>query len=557
LSPDRPPGGGSGRGPSVAECLEAGSYYLERGDFEASRAWLQYALRLDPYNQRAHERLEKLERRVARGGLATGDLPPLPPPPVPPARPNAAVIPVLGPSLVPPQIPPSHPGGGAGRTPPGFGPPGDFGRPSPGPVGVGGGPSGPGGGRPTTARSTAPEPATLVSHEMAAARAQRGAAPAPPGRGGVGLAERAADPVTWFRAAHAVAARLPPELERQLIGARPSTVPFEHSGTFPGLGPEWGGAPPARDWGLVPSTAGLSALPDLGVGPPASPSRDLPPGDALGRVPTRSGVRTADIAAAEQWSGSGTGSSGRTSPSAARSSPEAARAGWGAGGLPVIAVPPWSPAPGSSADLPLGGGGGPLAPPRAPVSIAPRAPVPSDPLDFVTAGAEAPRPSGSTSEPDRIVSPWDSDRDLASAAVSEAPGPMPERRTSGGVGLARSRLALDDVDGALDALGPIGPGHPERAEAERLTEAIEARLLAICTTRVGSLSRAPEVILRDQQLIWMSMNHRVGYLLSQIDGRMTYEDLIALSGMSKADTLRILCRLLAEGVIGHPGEPGR
>jgi hypothetical protein len=49
--------------------------------------------------------------------------------------------------------------------------------------------------------------------------------------------------------------------------------------------------------------------------------------------------------------------------------------------------------------------------------------------------------------------------------------------------------------------------------------------------------------------MWLNLDHRAGFLLAQIDGTVSYDDLFALSGLPHLDTARILAALLQEGVI--------
>lgn len=51
-------------------------------------------------------------------------------------------------------------------------------------------------------------------------------------------------------------------------------------------------------------------------------------------------------------------------------------------------------------------------------------------------------------------------------------------------------------------------------------------------------------------MIWLNLNHRAGFILSQIDGSVSYDDIIALSGMPRLDTLKILSDLISNKVIG-------
>ncbi|MCP3101270.1 hypothetical protein LZ198_20560 [Myxococcus sp. K15C18031901] len=110
-------------------------------------------------------------------------------------------------------------------------------------------------------------------------------------------------------------------------------------------------------------------------------------------------------------------------------------------------------------------------------------------------------------------------------------------------------LELDDHSGAVDLLfkaQELAPGDP-RVEALRLRS--ERMLMAMLESKLGDLGRVPRVRLQPDDVIWLNLDHRAGFVLAQIDGGVTYEDLFALSGMTRLDTARILAQLLDEGVI--------
>ncbi len=116
---------------------------------------------------------------------------------------------------------------------------------------------------------------------------------------------------------------------------------------------------------------------------------------------------------------------------------------------------------------------------------------------------------------------------------------------------ARHRFRLSDFEGALELLEhlELGPGHPDFDETRRLLVETRNHLERSFAAKLGDLDRVPRVVLPEDQLIWLSLNHRASFILSQIDGSVSYEDLMALSGMPRLDTLRILAALVQEGVI--------
>jgi hypothetical protein len=72
---------------------------------------------------------------------------------------------------------------------------------------------------------------------------------------------------------------------------------------------------------------------------------------------------------------------------------------------------------------------------------------------------------------------------------------------------------------------------------------------------MGAMDRIPKVVLPPDEIIWLNLDPRAGFVLAQIDGSVSFEDLYAICGLRRLDTARILSQLLDEGVIGVEGEP--
>jgi hypothetical protein len=70
-------------------------------------------------------------------------------------------------------------------------------------------------------------------------------------------------------------------------------------------------------------------------------------------------------------------------------------------------------------------------------------------------------------------------------------------------------------------------------------------------SKLGHLDKIPRVMLKDDEIIWLNLDHRAGFALAQIDGAVTFEDLFAVSGMTRLDTARILAQPVDEGVISR------
>jgi len=114
---------------------------------------------------------------------------------------------------------------------------------------------------------------------------------------------------------------------------------------------------------------------------------------------------------------------------------------------------------------------------------------------------------------------------------------------------ARELFALGDFSGSLEMIEKILKRDPSHAEARRYLQQNEATLIAMYESKLGPIDAFPRLAIKPEEVMWLNLDHRAGFLLAQIDGSVRYEDLFALSGLPRLDTARILATLLQEGVI--------
>lgn len=137
----------------------------------------------------------------------------------------------------------------------------------------------------------------------------------------------------------------------------------------------------------------------------------------------------------------------------------------------------------------------------------------------------------------------------ASAAPSSEVAASQEARVQTMVQGAIDLMGLDDHSGAMDLIlkaQKIAPDHPD---VRQLRERSERTLLKMYESKLGRLDAVPRVLLKQDEVIWLNLDHRAGFVLAQIDGTISFEDLFAVSGMSRLDTARILAQLKEQGVI--------
>jgi hypothetical protein len=111
------------------------------------------------------------------------------------------------------------------------------------------------------------------------------------------------------------------------------------------------------------------------------------------------------------------------------------------------------------------------------------------------------------------------------------------------------RFSLGDYTGALEIAESILASDPVDAEALRCAEDSRAKLIQMYTARIGPLDRIPMVLVAREQLRWLSIDHRAGFLLSHVDGVSSLEMILDVSGMPLLDALKILAELQQQRVI--------
>ena len=188
-----------------------------------------------------------------------------------------------------------------------------------------------------------------------------------------------------------------------------------------------------------------------------------------------------------------------------------------------------------------------------------------DPLDL---GMTPPPPSARRADPTPSAPPHRLDEGLLAAyddAFDEAPSPHAARSAPRGqaviqprptsatqiqtlVDLARGAVARGDRTGALRAAKAAilssreVPNGIEPRAAEALTDALLGFL--------GRLDQTPLVAVPLHEITRTgSLDHRTGFLLSRIDGMLTYEDILDVSGMPRLDAAQVLVDLLERGYI--------
>jgi hypothetical protein len=242
----------------------------------------------------------------------------------------------------------------------------------------------------------------------------------------------------------------------------------------------------------------------------------------------------------------------------------------GPGGLPPEPSPslepvPWTMPASSPASTPPSSAGpvphpsAKLVPPPTPrMPAASAAPPPVAPISPPSGGLELTSDAwGGEGEGPTLLAPEEPAAALELLAEPRTvsgltPLPVPRDPRAEAVRMferARELQNLDDHSGARELLLQAQALWPDLTGLSDALARSETKLQTIYESKIGKLSAIPRVRLKEDEVIWLNLDHRAGFMLAQIDGTLSFEDLFSVSGMSRLDTARILAQLLDQRVI--------
>jgi hypothetical protein len=130
--------------------------------------------------------------------------------------------------------------------------------------------------------------------------------------------------------------------------------------------------------------------------------------------------------------------------------------------------------------------------------------------------------------------------DEAAPTRLDAPDLVPEMRL---------RFARADFSGALVIAETILSSGDGDDEAKSCADACRANLVEAYVASIGSLEQVPALVTPLAEIDARSVDHRAGFVLSQVDGATSLATILDVSGMSSLDALRIVRELVRLRVI--------
>ena len=186
--------------------------------------------------------------------------------------------------------------------------------------------------------------------------------------------------------------------------------------------------------------------------------------------------------------------------------------------------------------------------PRQPAPRRPPSAELDDPLAHMDADLDSDTPSDHPLPIEQRVTPV---HDPPADLLGNAPTAPPEGEDDQDPAVRdmKERYAVGDFTGALVIAESVLEADPQDAEARRYAQSCRDVLMQMYAARLGSLDQIVTVAIPSDQIRWLSLDHRAGFLLSLVDGSSSLEELLDICGMLRLDALRILFMLLEQRVI--------
>ena len=135
------------------------------------------------------------------------------------------------------------------------------------------------------------------------------------------------------------------------------------------------------------------------------------------------------------------------------------------------------------------------------------------------------------------------------AHAAESHDERVRRRIAGFLACAEREIERDEYQTAAVAADMALEESPESALGQKLIHERSDLLVNVFRRFLGDQSCVVAVALPMHELAKYQLDHRTAFLLSRVDGTLTIEDVLDVSGMARLEAYRCLARLVLEGVL--------
>jgi len=115
---------------------------------------------------------------------------------------------------------------------------------------------------------------------------------------------------------------------------------------------------------------------------------------------------------------------------------------------------------------------------------------------------------------------------------------------------AQDLFRAENYEEALELYQAAASLDPARVELEGYVDLLRSRLVKIYRERIGDCRQVPRLLVPLDRITDVNLPADAGFVLSLIDGRTSFDELLSVSGMGPFEALRTFASLLAAGIVG-------
>jgi hypothetical protein len=124
-----------------------------------------------------------------------------------------------------------------------------------------------------------------------------------------------------------------------------------------------------------------------------------------------------------------------------------------------------------------------------------------------------------------------------------------KRRVKRLLELGAAAAEIEDLDRAVLAIEMAMIEAPDSAAAQKLIYRARDAILNAYQRYVGDLGCRPRLALGLHEMSTRTIDSRAAFLLTRVDGNMTFEEILDVSGMPRLEAFRYLVALVMRGVL--------
>ena len=102
---------------------------------------------------------------------------------------------------------------------------------------------------------------------------------------------------------------------------------------------------------------------------------------------------------------------------------------------------------------------------------------------------------------------------------------------------------------AWEELNRLVEADPDRLEVRGYLELVRKQLMQAWAGEIGDRGRSLRLTLDQKQLLEQNLKPEEAFLLTQVDGQVSIDDLISLTNADRFSTLEMLARFIREGIL--------